>query len=160
MLKKIAFLCIGISANAQELHHQMVSSQGHHTVLESGIAVRQSIAQQSIIGTYTNNQLRVEQGYQQSLLKMSTNATQANDIKITVYPNPFKEKINFQFSSAVNDVVRVTLFDVLGRTVYNKEHTVTGTTFTLSNLNLSLGEYIVKVTTKNYYYTINLIKAP
>jgi len=160
MVKKIAILLISISVNAQELHHQMVSGQGHHVVLESGIAVRQSIAQQSVIGTYTNNQFRVEQGFQQSALKMSTNATLANDIKITVFPNPFKDIINFQFSKPINEVVNVTIFDVLGRTVYNKENTVADTTFAIYNLILADGEYIVKVATKNYYYTINLIKAP
>ena len=141
MVKKIAILLTCISANAQELHHQMVSGQGHHVVLESGIAVRQSIAQQSA-------------------LKMSTNATLANDIKITVFPNPFKDIINFQFSKPINEVVNVTIFDVLGRTVYNKENTVANTTFAIYNLILADGEYIVKVATKNYYYTINLIKAP
>lgn len=160
MIKKIPFLLLGITANAQELHHQMLSGQGHHVVLDSGIAIRQSIGQQSIIGTYTNNQLRVEQGFQQSALKMSTNATLANDIKITVYPNPFKDMINFQFSKPINETVNVTIFDVLGRTVYNKENTVSDTTLTIYNLNLADGEYIVKVATKNYYYTINLIKAP
>ena len=44
----------------------------------------------SVIGTYSNNQIRVEQGYQQSALKMSTNATLADDIMITVYQTLLK----------------------------------------------------------------------
>lgn len=159
MIKKIALLLFGISVSGQELHHQMVASQGHHVVLESGIAVRQSIGQQSITGTYNTSELRVEQGFQQSNLKINTNATHENDIKITVYPNPFNDRINFQFSKPVNETVSVTFFDVLGRIVFTNETALTENTLTLSNLNFADGEYIVKVATKNYYYTINLLKS-
>ncbi len=158
MVKKIALLLLGFTASAQELHHQMVASQGQHVLLQSGIAVRQSIGQQSVIGTYSNNQIRVEQGYQQSALKMSTNATLADDIMITVYPNPFINKINFQFSKPLNENVSITFFDILGRIIYTKESSLIETTLTLNDLNFADGKYIVKVATKNHYYTINLLK--
>ena len=158
MVKKIALLLLSVTASAQELHHQMVASQGQNVLLESGIAVRQSIGQQSVIGSYSNNQIRVEQGFQQSALKMSTNATLANDIKITVYPNPFINRINFQFSKPLNENVSITFFDVLGRIIYAKESSLNETTLTLNDLNFADGKYIVKVATKNYYYTLNLLK--
>lgn len=151
---------LSIGANAQELHHQMLSSQGYTIVSETGITVRQSIGQQSVIGTFTSNQLRVEQGYQQSMLKMSTNAIMGNDIKITVYPNTFKDMINFQFSKPINGVVNISIFDVLGRTVYSKEHHISDSSLAINNLHFADGKYIAKVTLKNHYYIINLIKSP
>jgi hypothetical protein len=160
MIKKIVLIMLSISANAQELHHQMISTQGHNVVSETGITVRQSIGQQSVIGTYTNNQFRVEQGYQQSTLKMNTNATMVNYIKITVYPNAFKDMINFQFSKPINEVVNISIFDVLGRTVYSKEHHISDSSLAIYNINFADGKYIAKVAIKNYYYIINLIKAP
>ena len=160
MIKKIVLIMLSIGANAQELHHQMLSSQGHTIVSETGITVRQSIGQQSVIGTFTSNQLRVEQGYQQSMLKMSTNAIMGNDIKITVYPNTFKDMINFQFSKPINGVVNISIFDVLGRTVYSKEHHISDSSLAINNLHFADGKYIAKVTLKNHYYIINLIKSP
>lgn len=160
MIKKIVLIMLSIGANAQELHHQMLSSQGYTIVSETGITVRQSIGQQSVIGTFTSNQLRVEQGYQQSMLKMSTNAIMGNDIKITVYPNTFKDMINFQFSKPINGVVNISIFDVLGRTVYSKEHHISDSSLAINNLHFADGKYIAKVTLKNHYYIINLIKSP
>ena len=50
---------------SQELHHEMISSQGKSVELDSGIYVTQTIGQHSI-ASYSIDNLTVQQGYQQS----------------------------------------------------------------------------------------------
>ena len=49
----LAFLLPFLSLHTQELHHQMLSSQGTSKELPNGVFVSQTIGQQSVIGNYT-----------------------------------------------------------------------------------------------------------
>ena len=59
------FLALAINSYGQDLHHQMLSSQGKSTILRNGMLVSQTIGQQSVIGNHTN-EVTVGQGFQQS----------------------------------------------------------------------------------------------
>ena len=52
MKKTILLLFFGISVKGQQLHHQMLSSQGSSNLLSTGTLVHQNIGQQSVIGNY------------------------------------------------------------------------------------------------------------
>ncbi len=63
----LAFLFSFSTLYSQELHHQMLSSQGTSKELSNGIYVSQTIGQQSVIGNYTKDGKTYGQGYQQSV---------------------------------------------------------------------------------------------
>jgi hypothetical protein len=136
----------------------MISSQGTTQHIPGGIIVRQTIGQQSTIGNYRNADIIVGQGFQQSD-KMKTAVAPVISITTITYPNPFIDKVNFQFSSPISGPIKVALFDLAGRLVYYKEKLSHENTVTLENLSFAQGEYIVKLTAKNYTYSTNLLKS-
>jgi hypothetical protein len=136
----------------------MLSSQGTSTHASSGITVRQTIGQQSAIGNHRDSNVIVGQGFLQSN-KMKTVAAPNITIKTITYPNPFIDKVNFQFSSPITGPVKITLFDIMGRLVYSKEKLLVDNILTIDNLSFAQGEYFVKLSAKNYNYSTNLLKS-
>ena len=136
----------------------MLSSQGTSTHTSGGVTVRQTIGQQSATGNNRNSNFIVGQGFQQSD-KMRTTIAPVISITTTTYPNPFIDSVNFQFSSPIAGPIKISLFDVMGRLVYNKEKISVNNIVTIDNLSFAQGEYFVKLTAKNYTYSTNLLKS-
>jgi hypothetical protein len=157
-VKIILLLLITFSGYSQKLHHQMLSSQGTSTRTSGGITVRQTIGQQSPIGNYRNGNIIAGQGFLQSN-KMKIKTPPVISITTTTYPNPFIDKVNFQFSSPISGTIKISIFDIMGRLVYNKEKMPFENTLTIDNLFFAQGEYFVKLTAKNYNYTTILLKS-
>ena len=97
----LTFVLIFLASNAfcQSIHHQMISSQAESSVVSSGLIVKQTIGQLSIIGSFSGN-LVVQQGFQQSYWDNHLNSS--NPILVSISPNPFTE-ILYSISS-VNGV--------------------------------------------------------
>jgi len=157
-VKIILLLLVTFSSFSQRLHHQMLSSQGASTHTSGGVTVRQTIGQQSAIGNYRNSDIIVGQGFLQSN-KMKTALPPVITITTITYPNPFIDRVNFQFSSPISGPIKVALFDIMGRLVYYKEKMAVDNTLTIDNLSFAQGEYFAKLTAKNYTYTTNLLKS-
>ena len=146
------------SATAQQLHHQMLSSQGTSKNLSNGMYVSQSIGQQSVIGNNTVGGYTYGQGFQQSTWsKYITTSSNASITTIT-YPNPFVSTINFQFSQAINDNITVSIFDIRGRLVYNEEKKAAGTILTIELPNMASSNYLVRLSSSNYTYFTQILK--
>ena len=157
-MKKLILLFFGLSMHGQNLHHQMLSSQGASTHLTNGVVVRQTVGQQSPIGnTRTSNSI-VGQGFQQSSSNKSVKTQNNITINTIVYPNPFIDKVNFQFSGPIQGVIKIMLYDITGKLVYNIEKLPVQNTLTIDNLFVAEGEYFVKLSAKNYTYSTNLLK--
>jgi hypothetical protein len=157
-VKTILLLLISISCFSQKLHHQMISSLGTNMRTTNGVSVRQTVGQQSVIGNFAGSNVYVGQGFLQSG-KMSPIEIPGIRIITTTYPNPFIDKVNFKFSSFVEGSVNIKLFDLLGRLVYNTDKYPINNTVTIDNLIFfANGEYIAKLTAKNFTYSTNLLK--
>lgn len=156
-MKTILLFFCTFSCFSQKLHHQIISTQAavKHTL--EGITIRQIVGQQSALGNYVDSNFIIGQGFFQSDSVESIN-TPIISITTTTYPNPFVDKINFRFSTPLTGVVKFSLFDISGRLVYYKEKLATENTFTIDNLFFSQGEYLVRLSAKNYNYTTNLLK--
>lgn len=159
MKKTVLLFFIGLSVYGQQLHHQMVSSQGGSNLLSSGILIKQTIGQQSTIGNYKFSNTIVGQGFQQSLISKSVSTSLVNEILTTTYPNPFVDRINFQFSKPISGLITVTIFDVLGRLIYKEQKEVINNTINLDNLQFPENEYLVKLSASNYNYTTQIIQS-
>ena len=136
----------------------MLSSQGTNARTSCGISVRQTIGQQSAIGNYRTANTIVGQGFLQSET-MKTAVAPVVSITTITYPNPFIDRVNFQFSAPISGPIKVALFDVSGRLVYYKEKMSFDNTLTIDNLSFAQGEYFVKLTAKNFTYSTNLLKS-
>lgn len=134
----------------------MLSSQGASVVSSGRFFVRQTIGQQSITGNYKSGALIVGQGFLQSN-KMKAVYTPFVSIQTLTFPNPFVNKINFQFSSAIEGPIKIVLFDQLGRLVYSAEKNPINNILTIDNLFFPEGQYFASLTANNYTYTTNLL---
>lgn len=158
---KYLLLLFSVSFYGQVLHHQMISSQGASTKTADGLIIKQTIGQQSLIGTSGNKNYVVMQGFQQSLWGKyiaSNNVETIEGIKIITYPNPFTETINFQFSKPVADSISISIFDVLGRLIYEHNQNAIGAILTIDLNTLPTSEYLIRLSATNLNYYTKIIK--
>ncbi len=153
---KYLFMFFSISFYGQVLHHQMFSSQGLTNKLSNGLIISQTIGQQSLTGNSSGDYV-VIQGFQQSVWGkyIASNKTEEIDgIKTITYPNPFTEIVNFQFSEPIADMVSISVFDILGRLVYEQNKIPINAILTINLGMLPTSKYLVRLkTTKLNYYT-------
>jgi hypothetical protein len=142
--------------NAQQLHHDMISSQGGTTTTANGHLVRYTVGQQSVTGTSTNGYV-VQQGFQQSnwskILEQNTVS-----VATIVYPNPFVNEVNFTFSTSPGEKISAYVFDVLGRLVYSEEVKNDNNSIKLSLVHLSTADYLVRLTSDKFVHSAKIIK--
>lgn len=139
----------------------MLSSQGISIKTSNGLIVGQSIGQQSLTGTSTNKDYVVVQGFQQSVWSKyiaSSKSEEADGIKITTYPNPFTETINFQFSEPITDMVSILVYDILGRVVYQQDKMPINNLLTINLAMLPSTKYLVLLKTLKLNYYTQIIK--
>ena len=141
-----------------ELHHQMLSSQGTSKVLPNETYVSQTIGQQSVIGNYSQDGKTYGQGYQQSVWSKYIQSSTINPITTVTYPNPFISTINFQFSQPIKEPIYVELFDVRGRLIFESTQQQTENILTLELPNISSSSYLVKLSASNYTYYTQILK--
>ena len=158
MKQQLLLLLFGFSMYGQQLHHQMLSSQGSSNLLPTGALVHQTIGQQSVIGNYKFSNTIIGQGFQQSLIAKLGITTLSNGITTTTYPNPFVDQIHFQFSKPIAGLITISIFDVLGRLVYKDQKEAIQDILTLDNLHFSQNEYLVKLSAPNYNYSTQIIQ--
>lgn len=158
---KYLLLLFSITFQGQVLHHQMISSQGQSTKMPDGLIIKQTVGQQSLTGTAANKNYVIMQGFQQSLWGkyIASNKIDALEVvKITTYPNPFIETVNFQFSKPVADILSISIFDILGRLIYEQKKKVDTTILTIDLASLPTSEYLVRLNTTNFSYYTKIIK--
>lgn len=152
----LLFSCITVYS--QTLHHQMLSAQGTSKVLSDGTYISQTIGQQSVIGTYTQEGVTYGQGFQQSTWSKYLNSNTNNAITTVVYPNPFVTTINFQFSQPIKETITISLFDIRGRLVYTEDKKASETILTIELPNLAASNYLVRLATPNYTFYSQILK--
>lgn len=141
----------------QTLHHQMLSSQGVSKKMPNGMVVTQTIGQQSLIGT-SSNQYVVMQGFQQSFWGKYIASNLSNDIKTTTYPNPFIETVRFEFSKPIVGLINVNVFDLGGHLIFEQKIKPDNTILTIRLPSLPTAEYLVRLNADNFSYYTKIIK--
>jgi hypothetical protein len=84
------------------------------------------------------------------------------DLNVTVYPNPFKDKVQIDYSLEESETISIVLYDILGRVlqvIINNEEIDGGehTTY-FDGSNLNSGVYLVEVKSKSLRRTMKLVK--
>ena len=143
------------SVSAQ-LHHQMISSQGSTSKTASGVIATQTIGQTSVTGTYDNLSFKIGQGYQQAFWGRIINEQNSPDFEVSVFPNPFENDFNIRYNG--EGLMSVSIYDVAGKLIYNKDHLFTTPQKTISVDGISSGVYLVRLQTNKLNYFTKLIK--
>ena len=116
--------------------------------------VQQSIGFMGAMETQTHTNYNVTRGF---LLPQGT-AVESLPTKMewSLYPNPFSNHINIEFSQAVSGDMHITLFDVSGRLVYNKTHKAKQRQRIPFDA-LAQGEYLIQVKLMNQTFSTQLL---
>lgn len=146
-----------ITFHGQVLHHQMLSSQGMSKKMPNGTVVRQTIGQQSVTGTSSNNYL-IMQGFQQSYWSKYVSSNTVDDIKITTYPNPFISTVNFELSKPIIGLINVNVFDLSGHLIFEEKIKPNNNILTIDLPALPSSEYLVRLNALNLKYYTKIIK--
>ena len=157
VMKYVILLLISISGFSQDLHHQMLSSQGKSVVMSNGVLISQTIGQQSAIGNFKNG-YTVGQGFQQSNWKKIVAKNIETTISTITFPNPFISRINFQFSKQITDKIQIAIFDVRGRLIFQQEKRVNNNILTIDLESIASSNYLVRLTAENYTYYTQILK--
>jgi hypothetical protein len=77
-----------------------------------------------------------------------------------VYPNPFSDELIYGFSESINEPVRVTLTDAVGKVVFSKNHTKiqSGETIRVDTKSLNVGLYVLQIQSESHLDNLKLIK--
>ena len=142
---------------SQELHHEMISSQGKSVELDSGIYVTQTIGQHSI-ASYSIDNLTVQQGYQQSFWSSLINTNEEFSTEINFYPNPTIDIVNFNFSNLESSDLNVLVFDYAGRVLITTKINIEDYKTKLDLSSLSSGSYLIYLNTNKFNYHTKIIK--
>jgi hypothetical protein len=73
---------------------------------------------------------------------------------ISIYPNPMKDKLNFEFEH--NNIQKIEIFNITGKTLFEKTKIKQKETIDLSKFND--GVYIINIQTDNELVTTKIIK--
>ena len=134
----------------------MISSQGSTSKTASGVIATQTIGQASVTGTYDNLSFKIGQGYQQAFWGRIINEQNSPDFEVSVYPNPFENDFNILYNG--EGLMSVSIYDVAGKLIYNKDHLFTTPQKTISVDGISSGVYLVRLQTNKLNYFTKLIK--
>ena len=121
--------------------------------------IRQQCAGQlSAIGSYTTGVHKVSQGFIQNLTQfLPAEAHNTNDLKFSLYPNPFVDFFNLSFTKYNNQELHLEIFSLSGVKKYSKNFIAShDVRFNLQEL--PPDTYIVKILSPENTYTNTIIK--
>ncbi len=136
----------------------VAGSSENVTINNKAYIVQQSIGQASAIGTFYDSDYTLRQGFiQPNVLAKIRDVAIPLSLDAIIYPNPFVESVTISFSEQITDKVEVAVFDVLGRLVFSKSYLANQKVNVQFN-NLSVANYILKVTANNKQFIKKIIK--
>lgn len=98
--------------------------------------------------TYTNSNIKLTQGFQQSKWTVSpTGINETRAIGLKVFPNPATDKLNIEFPSGSGQAFDIALYDINGKLLFKKDGFNATGQIDLSNINQS--SLILKVLNLN-----------
>lgn len=120
--------------------------------------IQQSIGQPSIIGNINNGDYVVRQGFiQPDVLSKIAEKNIPLNLQLTLYPNPFQDKISLAFNEDIKGEITVTVFSVLGALIYSKNYQSSQQIDLILSW-LSSGEYILKTVANQKQFISKIIK--
>ena len=142
---------------AQKLHHQTLAASGGVYHLPN-LLVSQSIGQRSVNLRGNNNQLLVQQGFQQSFMGQAAPFIVATNYGVKVFPNPFQSVVNVQFSETINDDIYIYLYNMFGVLIFKSLFKGPQDLLSFDFKEFPPASYVLKVSSKKITFSSTLIK--
>jgi hypothetical protein len=158
--KNILFVFfIVVSTNAQELYKQTILSQGATSNLESGLIISQSIGQESVIGNFSNDNVKIIQGFQQPFwTRLISNSSSVIPIEITHFPNPITDNLNLSFYNYDIGELILSIYDYSGRILMKRNISVESGKSIVDLTMLPSGSFLMGLQNDKINYYIKIIK--
>lgn len=158
-MRFVFLLFLTLTVSAQKLHHQAISSLGLSTHSVNGLSIKQSVGQQSVIGNSTANNLFLGQGFLQGKFTNFKSQPNISLIETSIYPNPFFDKINFQFSNIITGLISISIYDITGKLIFSVDKQSSNNLLSIDQLHFPEGEYLVKLSADNYNYSTIILRS-
>ena len=147
------------STNAQELYKQTILSQGATSNLESGLIISQSIGQESVIGNFSNDNVKIIQGFQQPFwARLISNSSSLIPIEITHFPNPITDNLNLSFYNYDMGELVLSIYDYSGRILMKRNISVESGKSIVDLTILPSGSFLMGLQNDKINYYIKIIK--
>lgn len=156
-MKTILCLLLTISGYSQMVQRQTVSSQGG-VYIANGLFFSQSIGQLSVIGTSKTSKLTFQQGFQQSLISIVSNAISIPDFSVTIYPNPVVDSFTITVANAPEEPLIIKITNLLGQQLYQGQLASFQSQKTIPFGSYPDGTYLVQLFSGNQIITKKIIK--
>lgn len=145
---------------AQSLKRQtlgIVGTSALVNVSSKSYFLQQSIGQNSVIGSFETDNIRLQQGFIQPLKAIFFKEGNPNELEVIVYPNPFVNGIVVTINDALEEQTAMYLFDIQGRLlVQNKYEASNQLVIPLEFL--SQGAYFLRLQSGQKQQTVQLLK--
>lgn len=145
------------SVYCQMVQRQTVSAQGG-VYNANGLVFSQSIGQLSVIGTSTTPRLTFQQGFQQSVVAIFSNAISVPDFSVTIYPNPVVDSFTISVANAPEAPLTIKITNLLGQVLYQGQLASFQSQKTIPFGSFSNGTYLVQLFSGNQIVTKKIIK--
>ncbi|MCZ4409129.1 T9SS type A sorting domain-containing protein [Cryomorphaceae bacterium 1068] len=149
-------LLFGLSCQAQVQRDCLTNSGAITSGSASGLMVQQSIGQGSVIGNFKSNKITLRQGFLQPAV-LTYRSAENKAVELEVFPNPFSESIQVQFTKAGEGLMQIRVFSADGALLRTFEKRRDG----IIRLDLSgfaQGLYILQVDTDGGQYATKIQK--
>lgn len=151
------FIGLQTKTYSQNIQRQTVSAQGG-VYMANGLVFSQSIGQLSVIGTATTPRFTFQQGFQQSLSAMNSNAISVPDFSVTLYPNPVVDSFTITVSNAPEEPLTIKITNLLGQVLYQGQLPSFQSQKTIPFGSYPTGTYIIQLVSSSQTITKKIIK--
>ncbi len=162
-MKPILFIFLFVFTVSSYAQYQQRSTLGMSgstsivTVGEANYYISASVGQQSVIGTISNEEYTIRQGFQQPPIRVMALPENGNALEATVYPNPVGSFVTVSFGMLITSDILTSLYDIQGRDITTTNIGPTQS-FQLDMSQLASGTYVLKVLVGTDSFITRLIK--
>lgn len=152
---------VPLAVMGQEKLKETLASAGSSHIVYGTVTsyfVQESIGQGSVINTFTSpTNYSARQGFIQPISASTLYNGFEDMIDADIWPNPFSESVNITFNEPLVGPIKVLVYDLTGRTVYNRS-LAPAQSYILLLDNIARGPYLLKLESQARYLTSKLIK--
>lgn len=154
------FIIFSNVLTAQSLKRQTLGVIGTSTLVNMNTKsyfLQQSIGQNSVIGSFEKDNIRLQQGFIQPLQAIFFKEGKPNELEVIVYPNPFVNGVVVIINDALEEQIAMYLFDIQGRLLVQDNYE-TSNQLVIPLDFLSQGAYFLRLQSGQKQQTVQLLK--
>jgi len=155
----IILIFISFHSNSRDYRAVLNVSGGSKTLktFDKSYRVQYSIGQQGPIGKVSTMMVNARQGFIQPPKFIETNSILDKLLKVKIFPNPFTEALDVVFSEEIKNKIKVQIYDLMGRLVFDDELPTKAQHKIYLN-SIPESQFILRLESKEKYFQTKIIK--